>query len=363
MKRLIFIFCTLFFVHQAFSQGQQYLKFESIQHDFGVVKEESEKMTHVFAFKNISIDTVVINDVSTSCGCTAGEWKKTPLMPGEEGKILVTYTTAHRPGRFAQYVVVHLNKDSTKIKLRIFGEVLPREKTYVDFYPIPMGNLRFKTAHVTFDTILNNEVKYDTLFMFNEWSQPMTVALKDAPAFITYQAVPKIFKPHEEGILILKYDAAKKNDLGLLFDKLYILTNDSIQSVKSFHISAEILENFSKMSLNDLKNAPNIVFKNVTFDFDTIKEGEVIKRDFKFTNTGLSDLIIRKVATSCGCTAYHVSSSIIKSGKSGKLKIEFDSKNKKGYQRQTITVITNNPHNSSIRLVLQGFVKPENEKK
>ena len=360
MRKLFFLLVLILFSHSIYSQINLPLQFNETQYNFGVVKEETEKITHTFKFKNISKDAVVISNVSTACGCTAGEWTKIPIGQSEEGSIVVTYTTSSRAGKFSQPVVVYLNKDTIgSIKLIVYGEVLPRAKTKFDYYPIPVGNLRFKTTHVAFDKIYNDIVSFDTLFIYNNWDKPMSVVLKDLPDFITCEVVPKVLKPKKEGLVIIRYDATKRNDLGLIFDRLTLLTNDSIENAKTFHVSAEIMENFSHLNLNDLKNAPEMVFEFETSDFDSITEGEVVRKVYKFKNAGINDLIIRKISTSCGCTASNISSKVIRSNQEGSITVDFNSAHKKGYQRQTITVITNNPHKPTIKLVLQGYVKPK----
>jgi len=360
MKKLFFLFGLMLLFNKLFAQEKLPLLFDDIKHDFGVVKEETEKISHSFSFKNISKDAITISNVTTSCGCTATEWQKTPIKPGEKGNILVTYTTTKHVGKFSQPVIVHLINDSVhNIMLYISGEVLPHEKSKLDIYPIPVGNLRFKTTHVAFDKIYNDIVSFDTLFIYNNWDKPMSVVLKDLPDFITCEVVPKVLKPKKEGLVIIRYDATKRNDLGLIFDRLTLLTNDSIENAKTFHVSAEIMENFSHLNLNDLKNAPEMVFEFETSDFDSITEGEVVRKVYKFKNAGINDLIIRKISTSCGCTASNISSKVIRSNQEGSITVDFNSAHKKGYQRQTITVITNNPHKPTIKLVLQGYVKPK----
>ena len=47
---------------------------------------------------------------------------------------------------------------------------------------------------------------------------------------------------------------------------------------------------------------PVITFTEVEHDFGSIVEGETVSFNFKFKNTGKSDLVITEVSTSCGCT-------------------------------------------------------------
>jgi hypothetical protein len=55
--------------------------------------------------------------------------------------------------------------------------------------------------------------------------------------------------------------------------------------------------------------------------------------EFNFTNTGTQDLFISNAVGSCGCTVPEWPREPIKPGKSGKIKVEFDSQ---GQTRGTV---------------------------
>ena len=52
---------------------------------------------------------------------------------------------------------------------------------------------------------------------------------------------------------------------------------------------------------------------------------------------------ISDIKTSCGCTAALVSSEKLSPGEEGTLRVELDSKNRKGKMSRTITVKSNDP--------------------
>jgi len=99
-----------------------------------------------------------------------------------------------------------------------------------------------------------------------------------------------------------------------------------------------------------------IKFGNTTHEFGKIKQGEVIKYDFKFTNTGNAPLVIKKVDVSCGCTFPSYPFIPIEPGKEGTIGITYDSKNKAGRQKPAITVVTNG-RPSTVKLYLEGIVE------
>ncbi|RYZ44473.1 MAG: DUF1573 domain-containing protein, partial [Sphingobacteriales bacterium] len=56
--------------------------------DFGKVKE-GEKVRHAFKFKNTGQNPLIISDAIASCGCTVPSFSKEPVLPGNDGEIMV----------------------------------------------------------------------------------------------------------------------------------------------------------------------------------------------------------------------------------------------------------------------------------
>lgn len=103
--------------------------------------------------------------------------------------------------------------------------------------------------------------------------------------------------------------------------------------------------------------APRVEFEETTYDVGPVWEGDKAEHIFKFKNTGASTLVIKKVSTSCGCTAALVSNKNIEPGEAGEIKTEFNTRRYHGQQSKNIFVSTNDPLNSSIQLQLKTEVK------
>ena len=289
------------------------IKFDSKDYDYGKIKEEAGPATGKFYFTNTGNDTLRILNVKPGCGCTTSNYTKGPIKPGKRGEIEATYDPKNRPGPFSKSITVTTNDSAQQtIQLVIKGEVLPRPKTFVDNFPVKLGNLRFNSSQINFQNIFNTEKKSDTVKLYNEWKQPMSISFKEIPAWITLKAMPENLKPGKEGKIIVTYDATKRNDFGFLYDKFLVVTNDSIQPDKGFTITANISEDFSKLTPEQLAMAPVIKFDTTIYDFGTLKEGENATHSYVFTNNGKNDLVIRKTKASCGCTASSPEKSILK---------------------------------------------------
>ncbi len=89
--------------------------------DFGLlVQGQPEEVD--FTFTNISADTIVIDNVRSTCGCTAPYWDLTPILPDSSSTITIKYD-AYKEGFFYKKVKVFFNKQRKAELLSITGEV------------------------------------------------------------------------------------------------------------------------------------------------------------------------------------------------------------------------------------------------
>ena len=98
-------------------------------YDFGTIKEEDGRVSHVFTLKNVTEGPLTIKNVRASCGCTTPAWSREPIAPEAEAQITVTYNASGRPGAFHKSVTVTLSngtEDFTQV-LFIKGKVTPKQ--------------------------------------------------------------------------------------------------------------------------------------------------------------------------------------------------------------------------------------------
>jgi len=357
MKKLIsIVFLAISFPMLAQQVGAN-ISWDSDNHDFGEIQEEKGNVTHKFEFTNTGNAPLIITNVHPSCGCTSSDYTKEPIAPGQKGYVSATFNPSGRPGKFNKTVSVTTNATTPNTIIHFTGEVIPKPKTLEDQYPRTIGKLNVKTNHLSFATIGNNEIKTDSVPMANMTTEDLAVTFKSVPSHIKIKAVPAILKPNQTGYLEITYDANKKNDWGFNMDKVILVINgDAGDNREGLSVSASINEDFSKLSEQDLANAPKIVFESKVFNFGDIKQGEKVSYKFNFKNEGKKDLIIRKTKTTCGCTILNNPKEVIKPGESSSFEVTFNSAGKTNRQNKTISVITNDPNNSQVTLRVTGNV-------
>lgn len=104
------------------------IKFDEMSYDWGKLKE-GDKMTHIFKFKNVGNEDLIISDARGSCGCTVPEWPKEPIKAGKTGEIKVIFDSAHKNGPQSKTVTLTANTDPANVVLMIKGIVDAKEET------------------------------------------------------------------------------------------------------------------------------------------------------------------------------------------------------------------------------------------
>ena len=125
MKKLIVLTMMLLCgITAAFAQKPAEIKFDKLTHDFGTFSEKNPVVTYTFIYTNVGEQPLVINQAVASCGCTVPEYTKTPVKPGEQGKLKVTYNgTGKFPGHFKKSITVRTNGAVEMTRLYIEGDM------------------------------------------------------------------------------------------------------------------------------------------------------------------------------------------------------------------------------------------------
>ena len=109
----------------------------------------------------------------------------------------------------------------------------------------------------------------------------------------------------------------------------------------------------------DTNNGPKIQFESLVHDYGTLEKGGDGNCEFVFTNTGTEPLILSNVRASCGCTTPSWTQKPVLPGKTGTIKVRYNTNNVGGFTK-TVTVTSNAVNNPRVQLKIKGNVtKPE----
>jgi hypothetical protein len=357
MKRLLLFFQAVTISAIVIAQPQ--LKISEQEHNFGTFKEEAGPQRYDFVVTNTGNAPLVIQNIVASCGCTTPEWTKQPIAAGAQGKITAIYDPRDRPGKFTKTLTVYTNSRPEIQVLTIKGEVVARERTIEELFTFPVGPVRFESIHLAFTNIKKTDKKIRVMQLINTSSEPVKVEFDALPPYLTLKTNPETLKPGQKGIVEGTYDATKNNGWGNVTDLVKVKINGAVQENVFYYVSANLVEDFSSMTREQLENAPVFGIDATNVDIGKMAGSTTKEVEFKFTNTGKSDLIIRFVKSTCGCTAIQqgVAGVPIKPGQSSSIKAVFSSGTYKGKVTKTIYVYTNDPKKSEVMLMLTADVQ------
>ena len=126
MKKVIAIsFMFIFAVTTIMAQSAAEIKFDKLTHNFGTFSESTPVQKCTFTFTNTGNAPLVINQAVASCGCTVPEYTKSPVAPGQTGKITITYNGKGKfPGHFKKSITIRTNAATSMVRLYVEGDML-----------------------------------------------------------------------------------------------------------------------------------------------------------------------------------------------------------------------------------------------
>jgi len=95
------------------------VEFSELDHNFGKIPQ-GKPVEYDVTLKNISSDSIRVENVQAGCGCTTPKWKPGPYAAGESFKITMGYNAASE-GPFTKTVTIFLNNGLKQV-VRFHGE-------------------------------------------------------------------------------------------------------------------------------------------------------------------------------------------------------------------------------------------------
>ena len=352
MKKSFIILFLLCGALTVVAQQKVEIVFDETEYDFGNIREEDGKVSHVFNFRNQGAAPFTIKMVTASCGCTMPEWTKGPIPPKGSGSITVTYTAEGRPGPFNKGVTVIIGGSSGDITetLDIKGYVSPKNQPLSESYPYNIGNILFRSTIVPFGMVQKGKTPERQLEIANGTNEPLKLVIS-APKHIVVKA-PALIKPDEETTITFKYLSNQTDKWAYVDDEVSVSVND--KPAGKLNVRANIQEDFSKLSSKERMSAPIATLSAKKINLGKLKIGGKYSGKLAIKNSGINPLLIRSVVAESTYMKGSVSKSTLKSGKSTDIKIEIDATKLQPFTfYKTMEIITNDPTNPTITFVVE----------
>lgn len=197
MKKILLIALSILVISIGFSQ----IRITKPEHDFGDIFEEKGIVYTDFELINPYRDTIHIESVETSCGCTAILSTDTIIKPLSTIKLKLSYNPEGRVGLFYKSVKIQTitgKSEHNTLYLKVSGNVVPKVKNKqpnpslieyqvapIYFYPVT----QYDTSYLDFNYIIDfvNDLTYEVdYYQFSKVGYEIKVRNKKSIEQIEY---------------------------------------------------------------------------------------------------------------------------------------------------------------------------------
>lgn len=326
------------------AQGRQQARWLETYHDFGAFAESDGPASCNFYLVNTGDEPVAIVAARASCGCTAPQYPRESIAPGDTAVVTVTYNPAGRPGHFRKYVAVDLSYPDSRTRLDISGTVIGSAASVGTRYPAECGGgLRLAKGALMVGQVTKGRMVTAFLGVYNTSDSTLTVEASNLPPYLEMAREGAVIAAGEQSNLTFLFRSDLCPDYGLVEANIVLQVGREGCSVP---VSAIVNEDFSHLSARDLERAPVAYTETSSVDFGTYVPGsdEPIVRSFTIFNNGRSNLMVRRVYSMDLGVAATVSHTKIKPGKSAEVTVTMTPSAIRGALfNARLSLITNDP--------------------
>jgi hypothetical protein len=97
--------------------------FEYLSYNFGEITQ-GEQVNCIFKFKNVGNSNLLIYSAKSTCECTSLIFSEKPILPEEEGEIIITFDPKGKNGNITTNVVVSANTYPANVLLTLSANVV-----------------------------------------------------------------------------------------------------------------------------------------------------------------------------------------------------------------------------------------------
>lgn len=103
------------------------IQIDNSTHDFGEINE-GQVVDWIASFSNTGKSDLVINDIKTSCGCTAAVVSGKIIKPGESGNVKIEFDSNNRQGKVTKTITLYTNESSNPNPTFVFtADIKPKK--------------------------------------------------------------------------------------------------------------------------------------------------------------------------------------------------------------------------------------------
>lgn len=266
-------------------------------YNFGTFKEADGPVTGKVRFVNKGPEATFVSRVRPSCGCTGASYTERMIEPGDTATISFTYNPTGRPGKFDKSVKVYVGKDNELSVIRILGTVIGSESTLESVFPVVIGPLRVETALLTAGEIRRGTPRHLFLNAYNQSGDTITPQWESTSPALTVDLKPRAIPPGDIATFSFYLETEKEKLNGPVEYPVEINADgkDPASGKRTVEVSAIIVPDTRKMSVEEIDNGPRAYLIPEFVDFGEVEGGKLLDFQFAILNDGKSTMSVDRV--------------------------------------------------------------------
>jgi len=356
MKQYITILFTAFTLGITGISAQPRMVSDKATYDFGQV-EWKKPVTVSYSISNKGDKPLVLSNITTSCACAVAEWTKTPIAPGENGTVSVTYD-AKALGHFNKSVGIYSNSTPNLVYLNFKGEVVREVTDYSHQLPYSIGDIMIDQTEIDFPDVNRGTNPKITMTVVNQSGVAYEPILMHLPPYILMEKEPAVLQKGEKGLIRLTLDTERLSDLGLTQTSVYLarFAGDKVSDENEIPVSVVLLPDFSDLSDTEKKNAPYVSLSEYDIDISQkLEKKNKVNYDITVTNKGYSPLEISKLQVFNPAIGVDLKKATLEPGDKTRLRISLDKRNLTRKRNLRVLMITNDPSQPKVVINIKAF--------
>lgn len=332
------------------------------EHDFGDIKEENGKVSCQLRMVNAGDSALFVTRVQTTCGCTAADYPRYAINPGDTAAVTLTYNPYNRPGNFEKDAFVYTTGTVSRTRLTLTGNVAATPVTVNTRYPIVCGGLRLENASIPLGKLYRGSTRAAYISCYNASADTIIATTEGNKAHIAASMAPDTIPPGTNANFNIQYDTGLVPLWGFNADTLTIISeplrrhDGSVSGLTHINVMSQVVDRNDNLTPEQLADAPQVRIEGGKLvDFDRLTA--TVTKTFSIKNTGKEPLILRRLWSPEGAVTATCSQTEIRHGETAAISVTVDMSLVDGPMLNAILyIITNDPYNQTTEVRLVGTV-------
>ncbi|MCM1152123.1 MAG: DUF1573 domain-containing protein [Muribaculum sp.] len=312
-------------------------------YEFGVMKEIAGSKTGRVYIVNDGPDPTYIRDVRPSCGCTAADYQKGTIAPGDSAWVSFTYNPKGRPGRFDKTVKVYTGDDSRKTVVKINGTVLGTPETLSTRYPVEMGALRLTEGSYNVGTVARGKSRHFFITAYNTTADSVAVRMESPEKWLDAEFPAAKIAPGDVAAASFYFNTRDVDRDGPIDLELPVYIDDSSEPAGAIRVYGKVVAGYEEGGAG-VSEAPRAVCPVTLIPLGEVRPGKSREFSVVVENGGVAPLRIINAASEDSRIQLSLPAGEIAAGRRKVIKGKFKAgATDKGPQRISVELYTNDP--------------------